>query len=201
MERLEHEDFYKKLTDISQAKTFLGREFLAWLWFQMETNTEPTPIIVTNPKKTLSVSFWIDDRIVLESLSNNSSLTHLIKGNNASRSLEATAALKSGKSIKEVKLGVNIDTIGEYTAILSCKDLSPKSLKLPPFPEDLSNEDTDISKIDSRISQTEIFLQVLDCMFSTFLDLRIDDSWTDDILEKIRSWIKKRHTREIHLLH
>jgi hypothetical protein len=182
----------ESLTNMSKAKAFLGREFLTWLWYMAETNEErlQAPGRVTG---TLDFDIWVDDRIVLEA-SSGMSHSNVMKGGDPSQSFEAAAALTTGKTVKEMKLGVNVKNYGEYTAVLHCDELNPRSLKLPkPDAEGGAPVGADELPIVWRLKHTEVFLAVLDGLFARFLNLRVDETWQATGLVAMRAWIKQRH--------
>ena len=46
--------------------------------------------------------------------------------------IEMDAASRTGiDDVRELKIGLNVKGVGEFTSILNCEDLSPRSLKLP----------------------------------------------------------------------
>lgn len=189
------------LSSFSNVKTFLGREFLTWLWYRVESNQNPIEICFSDGIGKHEVTFWVDDKVVLESSATNVH-QHSLKGGNPSQSAEAAAALQSGKYIKEMKIGIHVAGIGDFTAIFDCRDLSPRSLKLPESSREPDEAQAETpSSLHTRITQTEIFLYVIDTMFSNFLDARIDNSWENEELGKIRNWIKRRHASRDKVFH
>lgn len=183
-------EYVEQLQAVVRAKGFLGREFLTWLWYLAEAQKEP----MTAPSRDGPVEFdvWIGDRLVLEA-STGLSLEHMIKGGDPSQSQEAYTALTNGKSVRELKLGLSIRGYGEYTAVLHCDDLNPRSLKLPQPDDDTAPEGQarDLP-IVLRLKQTEAFLACLDGLFAHFLKSRTADGWEDGELKDIRGWIKRR---------
>ena len=96
------------LTTLVAAKRFLGRDFLTWLWYQAETRKSPVSIDSQTLEEKLKVDFWVDDRAILEATEGSDVHEHVLKGYKQSQSAEATAALMSGKTVKELKLGLNV---------------------------------------------------------------------------------------------
>src|SRR5262249_10437759 len=110
-EQVEH------LTNLSKAKGFLGREFLTWLWYMAETYEDH--LTTSGPSgEEIAFDIWVDDRLVLEATGGSaSSHENVMKGGDPSQSYEAAAALGTGKTVKELKLGINAKGYGEFTAI------------------------------------------------------------------------------------
>lgn len=190
------------LLTMSKAKGFLGREFLTWLWYHSEISDEMD--VISKDGVSIPCRIWIDDRIVMESSSAKAHI-YSLRGGDPSQSIETAAALQSGKLVKQLKIGMDINEIGEFTAVLNADDLTPRSLALPPVPElqGATSEDQEqkSSPLGIRVEQTEAFLKVLDGLFSQFLDERIQPKWETEGVEKIRAWIKNRSASEGEILH
>jgi hypothetical protein len=175
------------LATISKAKGFLGREFLTWLWYTAETSREAMRL--TAAGQAYEFDLWIDDKVVLES-GGGVAQQHAMKGGDPSQSREASAALATGKTVRELKIGLNDKGLGEFTASLNADDLSPRGLKLP-NPES-GTAPSDELPLATRLRRMDTFLALLDGLFARFLEERTSDAWEKDGLTAIRAWIKKR---------
>ena len=186
----------EKLNKLSKTKAFLGREFLTWLWFKSETSKE---LLRINRQKSslpdLLVDFWIDDRMFLQPFDKQGH-DNILRGGDPSRSEEASASLASGKVVKELKLGMNIQNYGDFTAVLNAEDLNPKSLQLPQTPSaEAHHEDDDLLSHEillKRIIDTEIFVEALDGLFAAFLHERTRETWKKNELKLMKNWISGR---------
>lgn len=176
------------LTTISKAKGFLGREFLTWLWYTAETTRESLSLAVDG--KPLAFDLWVDDRVVLES-GGGVTQQSVMKGGDPSQSREASAALSTGKTVRELKIGLNVKDVGEFTSILNADELSPRSLKLP-HPSGGAATSADELPIAARLRNMDVFLKLLDGLFARFLTVRTSEDWDKTGLAAIRDWIKKR---------
>ncbi len=192
----------QKIGNLIQNKAFLGREFLTWLWHLADTKAQ-VQVHCGDELGKEWVDVWIDDRILLQP-DHSSGHESLMRGGDPSKSIEAAIALSSGKTVKELKLGVRVPTLGEFTANLSYDQLNPKSLQLPhgAASDDSEIEQDGLSHLCQRIELTNIFLGILDDLFLMFLHERTDKSWEDSGLKQIADWIKsksrKRHGASIH---
>lgn len=184
----EHVD---QLTTVTKSKAFLGREFLTWLWYVAETSKDPhIAQIVNGERPEVEFQLWVDDRIVLES-GNANAHQSVMKGGDPSQSGEASVALQSGKTVRELKIGLHIKDLGDFTANLHCDDLNPRSLKLP------ASGSRDEGKVDAlpvlvRIRHTQMFLEIIDHLFKRFLDLRTQKDWDNMHVLHIRDWVKQK---------
>lgn len=178
-------DLQEEIHNQTAHKNFLGREFLTWLWYFAETNDGRFEFTTGDHAKK-SAQFWIDDRIVLTSKTGKSH-EHIIKGGVPSTSDEADISLKAGKSVKEMRIAMEVDGSGLFHATLGGDDLSPKSLILPEL-----NENAEESAVDQRIEAVNLFSSALDTLFSKFMDERTDKLWETTRITSIRNWIKTR---------
>lgn len=186
------------LTNVAKAKTFLGREFLTWLWFTAETRREPKTLPHPRLGTTLTYDLWIDDRMVLEAVARMAALSHqsVMKGGDPSHSREAAAALAAGKIVRELKIGLNIRGLGEFSAVLASDDLSPRALKLPNSKGSAAQSEGESLPLAVRIQHMEIFLAALDQLFALFLESRTSERWEEGELLEIRQWIKARQSEQ-----
>ena len=169
----------------SAHKSFLGREFLTWLWYFAEQD-EGRFEMTLNDGATKSAQIWLDDRIVLTSKTGRSH-EHIIKGGVPSTSDEAAISLKAGKSVKELKVAIEIDGTGLFSATLGGEELAPKGLKLPE-PQDSSDQ----TVLEQRVEYMAVFTSALDTLFGKFMDERTDKLWDTTRINSIRSWIQTR---------
>lgn len=191
-ERLEH---YKLL---GQSKTFLAREFLTFLWFQAETTNSSFEFKID--ADTYKASYWVDDRILLSSLGDDAQES-LMRGGDPSNSEEATAAIQGGKTVGELKIGLHIELIGDFTCILRSVDLFPRSIQLP---SENTEEDEEIAQqlsVYRRLEHVNLFLAALDCCFDSFRSQRMSDAWETGIGRQMRSWMRDRQAMKSKTLH
>jgi hypothetical protein len=197
MSTREHVD---QLTTAARGKAFLGPEFLTWLWYVAETGRERQTLPASESNgaitgRSVDYDFWVDDRLVLESRSATQH-SSVMKGGDPSQSQEAAVALAAGKTVRELKLGLNVQSVGEYSAILAGEDLAPRSLKLPSAPGESGDGKAAAGPLPlaSRIKHLDLFLAIIDQLFRRFLAARTEADWDDEVVPAMRSWIKKRQT-------
>ena len=189
----------ESLLTTSKAKSFLGREFLTWLWYHAEKTDSPVSIKSPKRERPYFADLWIDDRLVLES-QHTKAHVQTLKGGDPSRSIEAASALLTGKSVKEMRVGFNIDALGEFTFTLNGSDLSPRSIHLPDPSSELSQEDS-FSLLSYRLKASQVLVDVLDGLFCQFIEERTDDEWQSRGMGDIKSWIQSRSQDQEHALH
>ena len=189
----------EKLGTLTKTKAFLGKEFLAWLWFKAESRKEAFFLQRPKDKGDLSFHIWIDDRIFLQPFDKQGH-ENLLRGGDPSQSEEAATSLASGMVIKELKLGMNIQGVGDFTAVLNADDLNPKSLQVPGEQSGMWDGGEEIEPatvILTRIHQMECFTDALDSLFAEFLHDRTKGDWDNKTLKSIRNWISARRSKPV----
>lgn len=192
-----------KLRQLGKSKGFLGKEFLTWLWYQVETTGGSIAVTPNSSGESVSdpvqIELWIDDRVTLEAAIGHVH-TQTLKGGDPSQSAEASTALRAGKVVKEMKLGMNIPGIGEITCVLGADELAPRSLQLPQPADDL-HQDEGFSLLSFRLLACEQFCEILDGLFALFLESRLDQGEYLKVRQDMKQWVQERSTREQTLLH
>ena len=175
-------------------KGFLGREFLTWLWFFADA-TPGSFEFECEPGKKVEVQVGVDDRLVLTAKVGQSH-EHIIKGGTPSRCDEALMALSHGKSVKEMRVSLDIGQYGMFSLTLSGDDLNPKGVRLPDHRDDI-----EASPLEQRIQQTSLLGRVLDQLMVNFMTVRASQQWENDHLKNIRSWIQTRAQLRENIIH
>jgi len=159
---------------------FIGREFLAWLWFKSETGEGSFPLGEAG-----SVELWYDGRIVLQSDQDDRDEKVICLGD-TSRSREARFALAERKAVTEAKIRLSIGD-NEWSFILDATWLNFKSFKTPRVVQD-DKEDPD-GLFYEKFYLIEQALSALDAVFSSFIKLRLSADWEARELPALLQWV------------
>ena len=176
----------EQLLQLAKTKSFLGGEFLTWLWYKAEYSSNGIKISPPQQEE-IEIKIWVDDRLALQSV--HSSAESLFKGGIPSQTEEATQSLLSGKIVKELRLGLSIAPIGDITLNLSAKDLAPRQIKLPEESE--GHEDT----LAVRLQYIEVVKAALDQLFALFIKERVSEEWQTKGPAKLRAWLQDKGMR------
>lgn len=151
----------EKLKFLQTNRSFLGREYLTWLWFALETRNHIVDVPGYQPFK-----LYVDDKLVLSSAS-GCVREHSLKGGTPATADEAKSALRAGKLVTECKF---ILKQGEkqWTWSMKADDLALRGLRLP----NVTTEEAE-SYMRSRINNTETLNDVLTHLYQTFLATRL----------------------------
>jgi hypothetical protein len=163
---------------------FIGYEFLTWLWFSTETETEHLKSL--NPDMT---DLKIGNRIVLENHIKRTSETITIKGDDADLE-EGILSLNKGALVTELQLIYKSDN-QEWLFTIKGESLSLFNLKLPQTGPIESKEDMDGIVLE-KIYLMEKLMRGMDKLYTEFVRLRVDQNWKETTVPKIKAWIDKR---------
>ncbi len=167
------------LLDSIHRTTFLGAEFITWLWFKSEHNDGVFDI---GDAEFGSFDVLFEDKLTVGSMTVNAQENHF-KGGHPTSSLEARSALRLGKLAHEAKLRI-IRGSQEWSFLLKGHMLATASVKIPAI---LSKESDD--KFYERMYLIEQLDRIIKGLFSQFLAIRLANAWEAEELPAIRAWI------------
>ncbi len=166
----------------SQDLSFLGREFLTWLWFKSEERGAlPLP-----GGGDVEVEFV--RRLVLESGDGDYADTVVCRGLHSDLR-EGKAALREGKKIREARIRLRRDR-DEWKFTFKADCFRFQSLKMPASMADLDEEDRGEGRILERIHLVEAVMKIMDHLFSAFLKIRLSSQWAGEEAPQIMKWIQ-----------
>lgn len=164
---------------------FVGYEFLTWIWFLTENDYDF--IEKTAPEIKL---FYIDNKIVIENFREDSSEKITINGDNANLD-EGALAIKKGALVTEMKIQLKTDEDIDFKFIIKGESLDISGFGIPKHK--FSNTP---DEIEASVIEKAYFLQkltiIVDKLFQKFIYIRISDTWKNEELLKIGSWINQR---------
>jgi hypothetical protein len=153
---------------------YLGPEFLTWLWWRGESNP------CFHHADGTEVYIHFDEHLEFRGERSAARRT-VLRAGMPGASMEARAALRSGKSLVAARILMARDE-EEMRFTLRAEQLAVSGLRLP-SPEGETRED----RLLACLSMQETFVEDLDLCFSTFLKVRCVPAWEDE-LEAIRTW-------------
>lgn len=162
--------------------SFLGPEFLTWLWWMSETAPEQISKIAEEPAE-----IFVGNKIVLEKSRRDDVERITIKGDEAQMD-EGVLALKKGALVKDVNLVLEI---GEqrWTFNVNGETFALSGLKTPPTAPVRIVDEME-GAILEKASLCEKPLEIMHKLFKRFIGLRVSESWKDEVLG-VRKWISE----------
>ena len=165
------------LADLIETRSFLGSEFMMWLWFKSETHDGLLEVDEHGP-----VELVYDDRLVLEAYLAETE-RNTLKGGAPAYSPEAKVALQHGKRVSRAKLRVVKDG-REWTFTFKAEGMDYTSVKIPSV---LSRREEE--KFYERMYLVEELEDIMDRLYAEFLDLRLDDVWQEEMVPAMKEWV------------
>ncbi|MDY3554953.1 hypothetical protein R5W24_004085 [Gemmata sp. JC717] len=166
------------------AADFLGNEYLLWLWFLTDRETDTVTAadgsdITLMPARTLTLEC---PRGVTGS--------ETIASDGPTRLPEARRAVQAGKLPR--KMGLTMVRHGlQYELTLHAETLAVGSCKMPDLPEDVTEAR---AKLDERATQVRELVETLDLLYAHFLTVRLSPGWAEE-LERVRGWLAHAESR------
>lgn len=164
----------------SQSPDFLGNEFLLWLWWYLENESDTITLADDG-----EVTAMLAKTLTLECpLGENGKET--ISAEMPIKLPEAMQAVRSGKLPRKTGMSLVRDGI-KFDLVLQAETFAISGAKITP-------DDEEPMEIEDRINAIRCLSDTVDGMFHTFCDLRTSDAWDGD-LEKIAKWLERPSKR------
>lgn len=156
-----------------EAKEFLGREFLTWLWFKSEAQAGHFDI------DDQTIELWIGNRVVLADSDDTEQV--VCKGENSELE-EAKRALSQSKKVCIANYKFYKDD-AEYSFTLDSKMFNFKNLKTPKI--ELNKEDPD-GLFFEKVFLMQQVIDIVEKLFAEFMNVRTSN-WAQET-EAIKDW-------------
>lgn len=156
---------------------FLGNEFLLWLWWQVESETDSIRLadasaVAVMMSKTLGLECPLAET-GKETFSHESPI----------RLPESKHAVRLGKLPRRSGLTL-VRHDEKYDLKISAETLGVSSAALPKL-----ESETFVAMRQDRVDQIRHLAETVDLLFVAFVHSRLSDSWPND-LKKIRDWLR-----------
>lgn len=194
------------LVDRIEARRFVGREFLLWLWFESEV-FEAT--LATRAHG--SFGFWVEGRLVLAEGQESTT----IKGSLPGLHREAKESLRRGKlptmaglhlswADKEARFSLKGETMAiaglKLPTALDKAEPAPVDLSKPPparrkgkkqtvEAEEAAADHDEAENFYERMHLAREIEEIIEALYREFLDLRLSEAWDGSVLPTLNAWI------------
>jgi hypothetical protein len=159
------------------SPTYLGNEWLLWLWFTLQTEGD---LIALGDGTDVTV--MMARSLVLE-------CPRGVTGSEAIRSAgptklpEARRAIQAGKLPRQAGL-ILVRHDSQYELTLQAESLAGSGAKLPPV------EEKDRAALEERVAQLRHLLGTLDLLYDAFLQRRLGKGWGEEVA-RMRRWLQQ----------
>ena len=163
-----------------EGKRYLGREFLAFLWFESELFEGTLELEGRG-----SFGLWLESQLTLDGPLQSKEQCKL-RGASPSGSAEAHEALRQGKLPTTARVRIDL---GEqsFAFLLHAETLRLGSVKLPAV---LGEEKDEDEPFYERMRLLEELESLVDGLYKDFVSLRLSDRWDGELLPLLRRWVQ-----------
>ncbi len=161
--------------------TFLGYEFLTWLWFVVERDHD-LPAALEPDLTTLAIG----NRVVLENRIQEAVESITIKGDDAGLE-EGLLALRKGAVVTELNLVYKIGE-QEWRLTVKGKSFNIANLKTPETGAIETREDIEGFLLEKAYLY-EKAVGLIDRLYQGFIRSRLSADWNERVLPRIKQWI------------
>lgn len=163
--------------------TFLGNEFLTWIWFLIE-NDETT--IQQCGEETLGLT--VGNRMILINRWANGMETITIKGDAVGLE-EGLLALSKGALVTDINLILKSGSL-QWQFSIKGESLNFSGLKLPETAAAEQQEDMEGLVLDKLYLYEKPF-QFIDALYRKFVSLRVSKAWTETKADMMK-WVQNK---------
>lgn len=173
-----------KNNESAEGVSFIGREFLTWLWFKSEERNGR--IALTNGEE---VELHFIKRVVLGSGEGEYSQSVVCSGIHAELK-EGKEAIRQGKKVKEagIKLTSNQN---EWEFTFKADTFQFQSLK-PPVMDWQETQEDPSGNILERIYLIENAVKTVDSLYESFLQIRYSPQWEESEMKLLTKWLEHK---------
>lgn len=163
-------------------KTYLGREFVTWLWFLCEVEGGHFAL------PSGDIELVAEDNLVLVGHEDEDSATQ-VKGGCPTLRPEAASALAAGMTVRRVRMIAARDE-RQWTFTLDAETLDLKGVKVPAV-----DAEDPLEQLAERLESAEELRLAVDEMFASFLSIRLTNQWDEVEAPRMRDWIRLKVDR------
>lgn len=168
------------LVDLMNETSFLGQEFLTWLWFQSESQGQ-----ITLPSGDIAILF--QPKMRLESGAGEALEQITCKGGTTSDFQEAKIGMRKGKKIEQATVVISSPEL-DWRFTIKGSSLEISGVKLPKSMGE-ADADDNYGHILDRISLVVKLHDLLDELFGKFMVIRQDQNLWATVILDIRDWL------------
>ena len=171
------------MTNQFDTQDYLGNEFLLWLWWFFETQSDTVPLsddseVTGMLHKTLSLECPVGE-------SGKDTMT----SESPVKLPEARQAIRSGKLPR--KSGLILSRYGEqYQFVLQSESFQINGAKLE------KSEPSGKNAREERLENLRHFTETLDLLYGAFCERRVSDEWAED-LDQIANWMQEEIAQSV----
>lgn len=165
--------------ELGRVPPHIASEFYLWLWYTSETTGGTMALGGEHGE----VTFWVDDRLAFRG-SGEEKVTAVLTGEAPSTTLEARAALRGGKVLRDLKLALRRED-REYAVTLRGPGIDLAGAKLPAL---VKGGDV-AESVYERMFLYEELHWMIGALFRRFAEERAGAGWEESLVPALRRWV------------
>jgi len=197
--------------DFTTDRSFLGRDFLTWLWFRCEVEGGEFDLSATGGGKE-PVAVVVEDALSLVSTTEDLCVMTLRKGKPTLRP-EAASALATGMTLKKARLFAargprewQFTLDGDTLDLGSLRTPEPEAEALPEgeaepeapasleaqgeeAPRRKAKKDDGEDELEQKLLAAEEAREIVDALYLQFLDVRLAKDWDRIEVPRLKDWL------------
>jgi len=161
-------------------RDFLGNEFLLWLWYVTETDTDTLKLADDT-----EVTIMLARSLTLEcprGQTGHETISH----EGPTRLPESRRAIQSGKLPRKVGFTM-VRQDQQYEFAVQAEMLAISGAKLPPMPDNVTDAR---ARLEERVVQIRGLLESFDLLYDAFCQRRFGSDWQNELSE-MQKWLKR----------
>jgi len=161
----------------------LGQEFLTWLWYKSDAQSESF-----RDASNAIFHLYMEHKVVVQGGEGEKLETASVSGA-LSPLREARFGLATGKKVTKAALRLEQDGL-RWQLALKAEDFAVSGLKMPKGDSGEIDDDPDALLLE-RIYLMERCMALLDSLYAAFLRLRLSPQWADET-RRIHAWMTEQ---------
>jgi hypothetical protein len=160
------------------SRAFLGNEFLLWLWFTLEVESDTLPLADGS-----DVTVMLTRTLALECPKALSG-SEKIRSGAPTQLPEARRAIQAGKLPRQAGL-ILVRHGHQYELTLQAETLAVSGAKLP-----ATEEGEERARLEERVDQVRHLVETVDLLYGLFLGRRLGSGWLEE-LSRMQHWLQR----------
>lgn len=169
------------LTKAESASHYIGQDFLTWLWYYTELKSG---YCQDSSGQDCIVSF--EQRITVQG-GEGESLDKAVSSGPHSELKEVKSGLQQGKKVQQARIRIEQDSL-VWQLQIRAEDLSLNGYKTPKVTFQVEEGEDPDGPFLEKMFLLEKGIEILDTLFTKFLDIRFSNSWTGE-RRAVNKWI------------
>ncbi|WP_319543714.1 hypothetical protein [uncultured Pseudodesulfovibrio sp.] len=169
------------LSLVERENTLLGQDFLTWLWYKTDNEN-----VLFSLKDKRTFTLHMEQKLSVQGGEGETKATATVSSP-AGELSEAKTGLGTGKKVSKAQLLFSMDQ-DDWLVSVNASDFGISGLKTPKIATKDDEGDDPDAKFLEKMFLLERCLEMLDIVFTQFLNLRMSKAWNEEAAS-VKLWI------------